>query len=104
MPEKRVRVQAKTDWQDSDARPHGDIQITPPGKHYLQDHLDHTKQEQTEYRAKVLRDMGGRKRDARRIPPAEYQLSGRTSKSSSRIRFPSQLFRERYGLIDWSGG
>ena len=102
MPEKRVRVQAKTDWQDSDARSPGDIQITAPGRHHLQDHLGRTKQEQGEYRAKVLRDMGGRKRDARRIPPPEYQLSGRTSKSSSRIRFPSSLFRKMFTLVDWS--
>lgn len=77
-------------------------QVTNPGRHHVQEWITNNARVQKDRRARYLRDLGGRERDARRIPPPEAQLSGRTSKSSSRIRFPSAQFRANFDLIDWS--
>ncbi len=83
----------------------GEIQgerITRSGGHYVQQFVDKKKNEHAEDNARALRNFGGRDLDTRRVPPPEHQLSGRTWKSSSKIRFPSKLFRENLSKIDWS--
>ena len=100
-------IRATTDWAEpyEPDRGSGDPppaeQITRPGRHHAQDWIKNNAEVQQDRRARYLRNYGGRKKDARRIPPDEAQLSARTSKSSSKIRFPSAAFRRNYDLIRW---
>ena len=83
------------EWVDSDAEESVGEQITKRGQHHLQNFVERKRQENAERRAKYTKDYHGD------IPPPEAQLSTRTWKSSSQIRYPSRLYRERYALIDW---
>jgi hypothetical protein len=94
-------VSVKTGWQDD--VPSGPAeQVSSPGKHHLADFVATNAESNAEKRAKTLRDLGGPERDRRRIPPRALQTSGRSDKSSSRVRIPSEAFRRNLDLIDWS--
>ena len=88
-------VRMKADWVDSDAEESVGEQVTRRGRHHVQEFVDRKKEENSERRAKYLRDAGGN------IPPPEHQESGRTWKSSSKVRFPSRAYRRGYELVDW---
>ena len=75
--------------------------ITKPGRHPLAGRAKRFAAEERERREKYARDFGGRERDLRRVPNAAQVDSGRTWKSSSKIRFPSRAFQANYSLIDW---
>lgn len=92
-------ARVKTEW--TDAYEPGESsgppmeQVTAPGAHAGSEFIERNHKVQEERRARYRRDYKGK------IPPAQYQLSARTSKSSSRIRFPSEKFRRNIDLIDW---
>ena len=102
MPRSSLPVKATTEWVDSDAPEVKGEVISKTGRHHGRDYIERSKEANAEYRAKILRDMGGRKRDRRRIRPQEYAESGRTWKSSSKIRFASPAYRRGYARINWS--
>lgn len=91
------------DWAELDAEPVRGQTLTPAidfgGK--LQRKLDGIRDAERDRRARYLRDFGGRDRDARRVPTPEYVDSGRTPKSSSKVRVPSEAFRKGYIGIRW---
>ena len=89
-------VEITADWTESDAEESPGEAITKRGQHHLANFVAKKREENAERRAKDLRDYRGE------IPPPEYQESGRTWKSSSRIRRPSALFRRNFEAIDWS--
>jgi len=94
-------ITATVDWKPEDAdEPIGE-QITKRGRHHVQEYVARKAEENQEQRAKWLRDLGGRDRDTSRIPRPEHAESGRTFKSSSKIRYPSRTFRRNYDLINW---
>jgi hypothetical protein len=101
-------IATTTDWAEpfhpgQESAPRVPVeQVTQPGRHEGADFVARNHEIQADRRARYLRDYGGRERDPRRVPPPEHQLSGRTSKSASRIRFPSEQFRRNYAEIDWS--
>ena len=100
-------LRATTDWSEpyEPDRGKGDPppaeQITRPGRHHAQEWVAKNAEIQKDRKARYLRNYGGREMDRRRIPPPEAQLSSRTSKSASKIRFPSATFRRNFDLIDW---
>ena len=101
MARSEVPVKATTEWVDPDAPEVKGEVISKAGRHHGRDYIERSKERNAEDRARYLRNYGGRKKDPRRIPPPEAQLSGRTSKSSSKIRFTTSLFRKNYALIRW---
>jgi hypothetical protein len=99
-------VSSTVEWQDpvediTQASSMKGEQITRSGTHHVKHWIDENHEIQEDRRARYLRNYGGRERDPRKIPPPEAQLSGRTSKSASRVRFPSRAFRENLAKIDW---
>jgi hypothetical protein len=94
-------VNATVEWKPEDAEEPLGEQITKRGRHHMQEFVEKKRLENSEQRKKWLRDLGGRDLDERRIPRPENSDSGRTWKSSSRVRFPSRAFREGYLEIRW---
>jgi len=82
-------IKTTTEWTDPNAAEVKGEVIGKAGRHHGAEYIQRSKEANAEYRAKILRDMGGRKRDRRRIRPQEYAESGRTWKSSSKIRATS---------------
>jgi hypothetical protein len=101
MPRSNSPVKATTEWVEPDAPEIRGEVVSKAGRHHGAEYVQRSKERNREDRARYLRNYGGRERDARRIPPPEHQLSGRTSKSSSKIRFATQAFRRGYRRIDW---
>lgn len=73
--------------------------ITKAGQHHVKNYIEKTRQQNIERREKYLRDLGGRDRDPRRIPPPSEQLGPQTWKSVSKIRTPSRAFRANYDSV-----
>ncbi len=96
MARSNVPVKATTEWVDPEAPEVKGEAISKAGRHHGAEYIARSREQNKEDRARYLRNYGGRERDPRRIPPPEAQLSGRTDKSSSRIRFPSEAFRRNY--------
>jgi len=94
-------VTATVDWKPEDADEPTGEQITKRGKHHVANFVEKKRQENVEHRERYLRDLGGKERDRKRIPPPEFASSGRTDKSSSKVRFPSRAFLRNWELIDW---
>jgi hypothetical protein len=88
-------VQLEHAWVDPGAE-EGGTQLTPPrqGEGIL-GRAQKIRCEHLEATAKYKRDHGGV------IPPPELQLSNRTIKGASRVRFPSEAFRRGYEAIRW---
>lgn len=100
-PPAKIEVDWTTPYEPGAAEPPME-QITKPSGHGGADFIARNHEVQQERRERYLRDYGGRERDARRIPPPEFQGSGKSYKAGSRIRYPSRKFLENFSLIDWS--
>ena len=94
-------INTTVEWKSEDSEEPLGEQITKRGRHHVAEFVSRKAEENKERRAKYLRDLGGRERDTRRIPPPEFADSGRTDKSSSKVRFPSRAFLRNWELIDW---
>jgi len=101
MAKSKALVKATTEWAEPEADEVKGEVIGKAGRHHGAEYVQRSKEQNKEDRARYLRNYGGREKDRRRIPPPEAQISGRTHKSSSRIRFGTTLFRKNYDLIRW---
>jgi hypothetical protein len=86
-------------WNDANPADTPGEMVTKPGRHPLRSRVNQYADEENERSEKYLRDRGGRERDPRRVPTASQVDSGRTDKSSSKIRFPSRAFRANFDRI-----
>lgn len=94
-------INTTVEWKPEDAEEAFGEQITKRGRHHMQEFVSRKAEENQEQREKWMRDLGGKERDRKRIRPPEFATSGRTDKSSSKIRFPSRAFLRNWELIDW---